>query len=90
MRSVAGLILTTDAMVAELPKDEKPVPAWRRGHGLLIGRRATRPRSGGVFSCLPPARYVGAALRVSDAGRRRWFWAVPRSRAAAARENPYR
>jgi chaperonin GroEL (HSP60 family) len=25
--SVAGLILTTDAMVAELPKDEKPVPA---------------------------------------------------------------
>ncbi|HEX6003478.1 MAG TPA: TCP-1/cpn60 chaperonin family protein, partial [Burkholderiales bacterium] len=25
--SVAGLILTTDAMVAEMPKDEKPVSA---------------------------------------------------------------
>jgi chaperonin GroEL len=24
--SVAGLILTTDAMVAELPKEEKPMP----------------------------------------------------------------
>ena len=24
--SIAGLILTTDAMVAELPKDEKPAP----------------------------------------------------------------
>jgi chaperonin GroEL len=30
--SVAGLILTTDAMVAELPKDEKPVGG--HGHGM--------------------------------------------------------
>jgi chaperonin GroEL len=30
--SVAGLILTTDAMVAELPKDEKPA-AGGHGHG---------------------------------------------------------
>jgi len=30
--SVAGLILTTDAMVAELPKDEKPLPGGH-GHG---------------------------------------------------------
>ena len=29
--SVAGLILTTDAMVAELPKEEKPMP---HGHGM--------------------------------------------------------
>jgi chaperonin GroEL len=29
--SVAGLILTTDAMVAELPKDEKPAPAPHGG-----------------------------------------------------------
>jgi len=29
--SVAGLILTTDAMVAELPKEEKPVPAPHGG-----------------------------------------------------------
>ncbi|OGA43597.1 MAG: chaperonin GroL [Betaproteobacteria bacterium RIFCSPLOWO2_12_FULL_62_13] len=29
--SVAGLILTTDAMVAELPKEEKPLP---HGHGM--------------------------------------------------------
>jgi len=25
--SVAGLILTTDAMVAEMPKEDKPAPA---------------------------------------------------------------
>ncbi|MFN7086237.1 MAG: chaperonin GroEL [Burkholderiales bacterium] len=31
--SVAGLILTTDAMVAELPKDEKPAPAHPGGMG---------------------------------------------------------
>jgi chaperonin GroEL len=31
--SVAGLILTTDAMVAELPKDEKPMPGGH-GHGM--------------------------------------------------------
>jgi chaperonin GroEL len=31
--SVAGLILTTDAMVAELPKDEKPMPGGGHGHG---------------------------------------------------------
>ncbi len=31
--SVAGLILTTDAMVAELPKDEKPAPAHAGGMG---------------------------------------------------------
>ncbi len=31
--SVAGLILTTDAMVAELPKDEKPVGGGGHGHG---------------------------------------------------------
>jgi chaperonin GroEL len=30
--SVAGLILTTDAMVAELPKEEKPMPGGH-GHG---------------------------------------------------------
>lgn len=30
--SVAGLILTTDAMVAELPKDEKPM-GGHAGHG---------------------------------------------------------
>jgi chaperonin GroEL len=29
--SVAGLILTTDAMVAELPKDEKPAPTPHGG-----------------------------------------------------------
>ena len=29
--SVAGLILTTDAMVAELPKDEKPMPGGGMG-----------------------------------------------------------
>ncbi len=29
--SVAGLILTTDAMVAELPKEEKPAPMPPRG-----------------------------------------------------------
>ena len=33
--SVAGLMLTTDAMVAELPKDEKP--AMRRRHGGGMG-----------------------------------------------------
>ena len=32
--SVAGLILTTDAMVAELPKEEKPLPG---GHGGGMG-----------------------------------------------------
>jgi chaperonin GroEL len=31
--SVAGLILTTDAMVAEAPKEEKPMPAGGHGHG---------------------------------------------------------
>jgi chaperonin GroEL len=31
--SVAGLILTTDAMVAELPKEEKPLPGGH-GHGM--------------------------------------------------------
>lgn len=31
--SVAGLILTTDAMVAELPKDEKPMPHPHGGMG---------------------------------------------------------
>ncbi|MGR2690964.1 chaperonin GroEL, partial [Pelomicrobium sp. P1] len=30
--SIAGLILTTDAMVAELPKEEKPM-----GHGGMGG-----------------------------------------------------
>jgi chaperonin GroEL len=34
--SVAGLILTTDAMVAELPKDEAPAPAGH-GHGGDMG-----------------------------------------------------
>jgi chaperonin GroEL len=29
--SVAGLILTTDAMVAELPRDEKPMPGGGMG-----------------------------------------------------------
>jgi chaperonin GroEL len=29
--SVAGLILTTDAMVAELPKDEKALPGGGMG-----------------------------------------------------------
>ena len=29
--SVAGLILTTDAMVAELPKEEEPAPAPHGG-----------------------------------------------------------
>ncbi|HQR51623.1 MAG TPA: TCP-1/cpn60 chaperonin family protein, partial [Burkholderiales bacterium] len=29
--SVAGLILTTDAMVAELPKDDKPMPGGGMG-----------------------------------------------------------
>jgi len=32
--SVAGLILTTDAMVAEAPKEEKPLPAGGHGHGM--------------------------------------------------------
>jgi chaperonin GroEL len=31
--SVAGLILTTDAMVAELPKEEKPMPMPGGGMG---------------------------------------------------------
>ena len=34
--SVAGLMLTTDAMVAELPKDDKG--AWWRWHGWWHGR----------------------------------------------------
>ena len=29
--SIAGLMLTTDAMVAELPKDEKPMPGGGMG-----------------------------------------------------------
>ncbi len=39
--SVAGLLVTTEAMIAELPKDKPaPVDAGRRHgrHGLLIGR----------------------------------------------------
>ena len=41
--SVASLMLTTEAMVAEAPKDETPPPMrrWRRhgrhGHGHVIG-----------------------------------------------------
>ena len=35
--SVAGLILTTDAMVAELPKDEKPMGGGHAGHGHGMG-----------------------------------------------------
>jgi chaperonin GroEL len=31
--SVAALILTTDAMVAEAPKDEKPGGGGHAGHG---------------------------------------------------------
>jgi chaperonin GroEL len=31
--SVAGLILTTDAMVAEMPKEEKPMPGGHN-HGM--------------------------------------------------------
>ena len=40
--SVAGLLITTEAMVAELPKKEHGAPAdarWRHGrHGLLVSR----------------------------------------------------
>ncbi len=85
--SVVGLILTTDAMVAELPqgREARTHAARRRRYGLLIRRCATLdPAFGGVFSLsVPVAR---AARRVSDAGRRRWSWAAPHSRAAAARE----
>jgi chaperonin GroEL len=35
--SVAGLILTTDAMVAEAPKEEKPAGGGHAGHGHGMG-----------------------------------------------------
>ena len=86
--SVAGLILTTDAMVAELPKDEKPAPTPHGGgdmdyrSGAARKERDTAPA--GSFLVPLPARQ--AAPRVSDGDHRRWSWAAPHSRAAAARE----
>ncbi|HEX5422565.1 MAG TPA: TCP-1/cpn60 chaperonin family protein, partial [Candidatus Acidoferrales bacterium] len=35
--SVAGLLITTEAMVSELPKDEKPMPAGDGGMGGMGG-----------------------------------------------------
>ena len=41
--SIAGLLITTEAMVAEVPKKQSSAPAdaARRRHGLLIRRHRT-------------------------------------------------
>ena len=35
--SVASLILTTDCMVADIPQDDKPMPAGMEGMGGMPG-----------------------------------------------------
>ena len=37
--SVASLILTTDCMVADIPQDDKPMPAGMEGMGGMPGMR---------------------------------------------------
>ena len=60
--SVAGLLITTEAMVAELPKKQSPaMPGgrWRHGrHGLLTARDQRRP--GHARALLVPAALDGA------------------------------
>jgi chaperonin GroEL len=68
--SVASLLLTTEAMVAELPKDEKGDGRWRRhGRHGWNGRHGhvTSPRSGGTVpvprllsACHAKPRFGGA------------------------------
>ena len=69
--SVASLMLTTDAMVAELPKDDKPFDGrWRRRHGRhgrhghVIGsvpKRRKGPQRCGPFFPSRSARDAGAS-----------------------------
>ncbi len=61
--SVACLMLTTDAMVAELPKDDKPsMRRWRRRHGR-------HGRHGHVIGSVPKCTKRPAAMRA--------FFSVP-------------
>jgi chaperonin GroEL len=34
--SIAGLLLTTECMVTEIPEEEKPAPAAPHGHGGMM------------------------------------------------------
>jgi hypothetical protein len=75
--SVASLLITTEAMIAEKPKDKAPRHARRRRHGRRHGRHGLLKQSRG-FSLVP--RETGLLHELRRPARTLLHFATPRTR----------